>query len=79
MTAPRGQTQNQAPSFFKTLFASKDQTEIYKVQKDDKWMGKASAYNMTAALKANEPALIEIPVGPFPDPWRLFFRKKARG
>lgn len=34
---------------------------------------------MTAALKANEPALIEIPVGPFPDPWRLFFRKKARG
>ena len=23
--------------------------------------------------------LIEVPVGPFPDPWRLFFRKKLRG
>ncbi|MDX2156855.1 MAG: thiamine pyrophosphate-binding protein [Hyphomicrobiaceae bacterium] len=34
---------------------------------------------MGEALKAGEPALIEVPVGPFPDPWRLFFRKKARG
>lgn len=34
---------------------------------------------MTKALKANEPALIEVPVGPFPDPWHLFFRKKLRG
>ncbi len=32
-----------------------------------------------AALKANEPALIEVPVGPFPDPWHLFQRKKLRG
>jgi len=34
---------------------------------------------MSEALRANEPALIEVPVGPFPDPWRLFFRKQARG
>jgi acetolactate synthase-1/2/3 large subunit len=34
---------------------------------------------MGEAFKAGEPALIEVPVGEFPDPWRLFFRKKARG
>ena len=34
---------------------------------------------MGEAIKANEPTLIEVPVGPFPDPWRLFFRKKVRG
>jgi acetolactate synthase-1/2/3 large subunit len=34
---------------------------------------------MTEAIRANEPALIEVPVGTFPDPWRLFFRKKVRG
>ncbi|MEZ5856050.1 MAG: thiamine pyrophosphate-binding protein [Hyphomicrobiaceae bacterium] len=34
---------------------------------------------MKAALKANEPALIEVPVGKFPDPWHLFQRKKLRG
>lgn len=32
------QIQNQSASFFKTLFASSGQTEIYKVQKDDKWV-----------------------------------------
>jgi acetolactate synthase-1/2/3 large subunit len=31
------------------------------------------------ALRAGGPALIEVPVGKFPDPWRLFFRKKNRG
>jgi acetolactate synthase I/II/III large subunit len=31
------------------------------------------------AFKAGGPALIEVPVGPFPDPWRIFFRKKNRG
>ena len=31
------------------------------------------------ALRAGGPALIEVPVGRFPDPWRLFFRKKCRG
>jgi len=36
--APAGQNQNQAPSFFKALFASNGQTEIYKIQKDDKWV-----------------------------------------
>ncbi|MGE0764833.1 MAG: thiamine pyrophosphate-dependent enzyme [Hyphomicrobiaceae bacterium] len=34
---------------------------------------------MTEALKSGEPALIEVPVGAFPDPWRLFYRKKLRG
>jgi acetolactate synthase-1/2/3 large subunit len=34
---------------------------------------------MGAAIRANEPALIEVPVGQFPDPWKLFYRKKARG
>jgi acetolactate synthase I/II/III large subunit len=34
---------------------------------------------LKAAIKANAPALIEIPVGEFPDPWSFFFRKKARG
>jgi len=34
---------------------------------------------MTEALRAGEPALIEVPVGSFPDPWRLFYRKKLRG
>lgn len=34
---------------------------------------------LRAAIKANAPALIEIPVGEFPDPWSYFFRKKARG
>jgi acetolactate synthase-1/2/3 large subunit len=34
---------------------------------------------LKAAIKANAPALIEIPVGEFPDPWSYFFRKKARG
>jgi acetolactate synthase-1/2/3 large subunit len=34
---------------------------------------------MTEALRAGEPALIEVPVGDFPDPWRLFYRKKLRG
>ena len=34
---------------------------------------------MGEAIRANEPALIEVPVGQFPDPWRLFYRKKARG
>ena len=31
------------------------------------------------ALAAGGPALIEVPVGQFPDPWRIFFRKKNRG
>ncbi|MEZ5817180.1 MAG: thiamine pyrophosphate-binding protein [Hyphomicrobiaceae bacterium] len=35
--------------------------------------------HMSEALRSGEPALIEVPVGPFPDPWRLFYRKKARG
>jgi acetolactate synthase-1/2/3 large subunit len=34
---------------------------------------------MAEAIRAGEPALIEVPVGSFPDPWRLFFRKKVRG
>lgn len=34
---------------------------------------------LKAAIKANAPALIEIPVGQFPDPWSFFFRKKVRG
>jgi acetolactate synthase-1/2/3 large subunit len=34
---------------------------------------------LKAAIKANAPALIEIPVGEFPDPWSYFFRTKARG
>jgi acetolactate synthase-1/2/3 large subunit len=34
---------------------------------------------MTEAIRAREPALIEVPVGPFTDPWRLFMRKKIRG
>jgi acetolactate synthase I/II/III large subunit len=34
---------------------------------------------LKAAIEANAPALIEIPVGEFPDPWSFFFRKKARG
>lgn len=34
---------------------------------------------MAEAFKAEEPALIEIPVGTFPDPWKFFFRKKVRG
>jgi acetolactate synthase I/II/III large subunit len=31
------------------------------------------------AFNAGGPALIEVPVGQFPDPWRLFFRKRNRG
>jgi acetolactate synthase-1/2/3 large subunit len=34
---------------------------------------------ITEALRAGEPALIEVPVGPFPDPWRVFRGKKIRG
>ncbi len=34
---------------------------------------------LKAAIAANAPALIEIPVGEFPDPWSFFFRRKARG
>ena len=34
---------------------------------------------MTAALKSGEPALIEVPVGTFPDPWKHFMRPKVRG
>lgn len=34
---------------------------------------------LAAALAANEPALIEIPVGQFPDPWRFFMRPRLRG
>lgn len=34
---------------------------------------------MSEALRSGEPALIEVPVGAFPDPWRLFYRKKLRG
>jgi acetolactate synthase-1/2/3 large subunit len=34
---------------------------------------------MAAAIKSNEPSLIEIPVGTFPDPWRYFVRAKVRG
>ena len=34
---------------------------------------------MNDALKRDEPALIEIPVGEFPDPWKLFQRAKIRG
>jgi len=34
---------------------------------------------LKAAIKANAPALIEVPVGEFPDPWSFFFRKKVRG
>jgi acetolactate synthase-1/2/3 large subunit len=35
--------------------------------------------HMGEALRAREPALIEVPVGRFPDPWRLFQRPKIRG
>jgi acetolactate synthase I/II/III large subunit len=31
------------------------------------------------AFKAGGPALIEVPVGQFPDPWHLYFRKRNRG
>ena len=34
---------------------------------------------MQEALKRDEPALIEIPVGEFPDPWKIFQRPKVRG
>lgn len=34
---------------------------------------------LTAAFKTDAPALIEVPVDQFPDPWRLFFRQKIRG
>ena len=34
---------------------------------------------LRAAFKANAPTLIEVPVGQFPDPWKLFFRQKVRG
>ena len=34
---------------------------------------------MREALKGDGPALIEVPVGEFPDPWKIFFRKKVRG
>ncbi|MFV0298252.1 MAG: thiamine pyrophosphate-dependent enzyme [Hyphomicrobiaceae bacterium] len=34
---------------------------------------------MSEALKSGEPALIEVPVGEFPDPWHLFQRAKLRG
>jgi acetolactate synthase-1/2/3 large subunit len=34
---------------------------------------------LKAAIKADAPALIEIPVGEFPDPWSFFFRRKVRG
>jgi acetolactate synthase-1/2/3 large subunit len=34
---------------------------------------------LRAAIKADAPALIEIPVGEFPDPWSYFFRRKVRG
>jgi acetolactate synthase-1/2/3 large subunit len=34
---------------------------------------------LKAAIAANAPALLEIPVGEFPDPWSYFFRKKVRG
>jgi acetolactate synthase-1/2/3 large subunit len=34
---------------------------------------------MSEAIRANEPCVIEIPVGAFPDPWRFFVRPKVRG
>ncbi len=34
---------------------------------------------LKAAFKADAPALIEVPVGEFPDPWRFYFRKRLRG
>ncbi len=34
---------------------------------------------MAEALRSGEPALIDVPVEPFPDPWRLFIRQKIRG
>jgi acetolactate synthase-1/2/3 large subunit len=38
---------------------------------------------LTGALRdtiaSGEPALIEVPVGEFPDPWHLFMRKRCRG
>ena len=40
---------------------------------------KALRKAMSEALKANEPSLIEIPVGVFPDPWRYFMRPRVRG
>jgi acetolactate synthase-1/2/3 large subunit len=40
---------------------------------------KALQKAMVEAIKADEPALIEIPVGVFPDPWKYFMRKKIRG
>lgn len=40
---------------------------------------KALRREMAAAIKSNEPALIEIPVGTFPDPWKYFMRPKVRG
>ena len=40
---------------------------------------KALRKAMSEAMKANEPSLIEIPVGVFPDPWRYFMRPRVRG
>jgi acetolactate synthase-1/2/3 large subunit len=40
---------------------------------------KALRKEMAAAIKSGEPALIEIPVGTFPDPWKHFMRPKVRG
>ena len=40
---------------------------------------KALRKEMAAAIKSSEPALIEIPVGTFPDPWKHFMRPKVRG
>ena len=40
---------------------------------------KALRTALKSAIKANAPALIEVPVGEFPDPWSYFFRKKVRG
>lgn len=34
---------------------------------------------MTAALKSGEPALIEVPVGTFPDPWKYTMLPRVRG
>ncbi|MBS0242413.1 MAG: TPP-binding protein, partial [Proteobacteria bacterium] len=31
------------------------------------------------AVRSGEPALIEVPVGQFPDPWKWFVRPKVRG
>lgn len=53
--------------------------ESFGMRADRVTTAKALRPALKAAIDANAPALIEIPVGEFPDPWSFFFRKKARG